>query len=261
MGATPYLSPNARKQALKVVGTAVSGFAGTVGTIAAKHALSFTKHFRYSSPEVKKYGISKRTHYTNSEKKQANTLHVVELSSIARGTALNERERDEITVRGVRIRADIVSVVTDNLHPYVWNYALVQLKQRGVVGAIGTSDIDTDFFRGYESKRSVDFSTVDEGTLKRVLPVNSDKFEVLARGEVLLGPPRADCPGALTSKTVDRYVPLNKKLSYGGTGATTCIYPIVFVYWQTNYLTSNTIPEQEDVRQALCLLTTFRDKV
>lgn len=264
MGSPTFISPAARRSAAKYLGTAASGFARTFGSMAARRALRGRQTYRprrSSNPSRVRYGLAKRFTVTSLATPTHNALTPIELSGIPRGTALNTRERDEINVRGVHLRMDVCAT-TDGSTEFTQfvNWAVIQLKNRTPGTALSGTEIRTDFFRSALDKRNADFGVVGSGTHKRQYAINTDKFNVFARGELQIG---SNSPGMSfpSCATVSRYIPISTNVQYDDNTATSAHNPLALVYWPTDIDTFSTTTSASQVKIALSVLMSYRDVV
>jgi len=162
------------------------------------------------------------------------TLTTDIITAVARqdaGNEINLRERDMINCKGFTLRFHLSnSNPSSNLQVRL---ALVYDKNK-------TSWTDTDFFRGYDDSRTLDFDGSATGLEACQLmsnPINRDKYVVLWEKKVELGPD-ADTTGGASferqksnSLTFNTYVSLHRQLRYTGIAATSCADNIFLIAW------------------------------
>lgn len=159
--------------------------------------------------------------------------------AISQGTALNERSRRVVNLRGIKIMARVTSWSaqwsTDGLDlttPIYFHMALVHPKNTPGSTVIG----DTDIFRSYNSQRGQDFATIGNVPPKNVVifnPLNADKFDVYFHKKWKFGRSASD-----TDRRVERlfqkYVPIKRQIRYAGTNGTDAESALRVIYWWTH---------------------------
>jgi len=176
-------------------------------------------------------GPAKR-HETNVD----DTLTTRELRSdpllnIPAGTALNQRQRDIVNFRGIKVCMSLVlnsGLNTGNgEHVYV-NVAVISPKADNLTGddAVPTAE----FFRGNADDRAQDFDSTQLSSLEfRCLPINTDKYNVHKHIRFMLGP-YASTEGKNT-KTLEFYVKVNRQIRYEATNANPEGKAMYLCYW------------------------------
>jgi hypothetical protein len=107
---------------------------------------------------------------TNQLVYKTRTLYVTELTNIAQGEGIDQRDRRTIELMGVKLCMELTALSNNPL--YV-NVAVVHLKNTD-------SGLNTDFFRGASGSRGVDFDISLNSNEFHCLPLNTDKFVVLS---------------------------------------------------------------------------------
>lgn len=140
----------------------------------------------------------------------SHTLHTMPLTMIPQGTNIGERERQLIRLRGFKIHYAlrmITSVPTYN------RLAVVKFKYRG--DSSTSPDIGTDFFRGQQTSRAVEFSSVANAQHLYDYQINTDKFEVLWDHKFIVGPQVAsNLEENVYMKYIDKFVPCSKLVHF-----------------------------------------------
>lgn len=133
---------------------------------------------------------------TSGETKQSRQIYKVPLIRVARGTAIDQRLRDIINVRGFRLELAFI-----NLKPrmFILNWAIVHPHAQVLGGQSTGSTFPTlEFFRGYADTRAQQPSDALNGLQWVNAKINTDLFAVLRRGRITLNPgrPNSDSPTA-----------------------------------------------------------------
>lgn len=181
------------------------------------------------------------TVFDSGASKNDNTFYNEIITNIGRTTTgeINLRNRDVINLRGFHICMEI----KNNLEtPLYFNICLVNLrKQEGA--------FQDDFFRSTSNERAVDFSNVNLNTLDRwCRPINVDKYNVLWRKRILLGPIRDTAAGYSDAKskswmTLRKYIKINRQIRYddGAADSTTDNCELRLIYWYGVFGSTNVV--------------------
>lgn len=160
------------------------------------------------------------------EKQDVSTRTIIQqpLVRIDKGIAINDRLREIINLRGIRIDLHLANTDPDQ---QIVNWAIVHPKASNMGGTSnGQQFPTTDFFRGYGAQRSTQPAIGLNGVQWINASINTDLFAVLKRGVVNLNPGRSEpdspIPGAVTyrpnkgnsvrSKSV--YLKMNRQLRF-----------------------------------------------
>jgi len=191
---------------------------------------------------------------------QANrSLFVRNITDIQQGTNPNQRNRDIVNFRGVKICCDFMNVGV-NVDIFV-NYALVSPKA-GI-----TVDLER-FFRSNAAERAIDFD--DQGLTAmdyHCRAINADIYNIITHKRLRLARQSAEVQnGNFTySRRVMRYVPIKRQLRYqdlGGGLGEECTTPIFFIWWydvEGNAAGENAIEPVDVLKTDLRLITYFRN--
>lgn len=132
------------------------------------------------------------------------TLFTVDMANIPHGgdNNINERQRNLINLRGVKICMEVQNRVTDALY---FNIAVLVPKRAASV-------TNTDFFRSSTAERAVDFDpTALTGLQFHCLPINSDKYKILwHKRRQLIGIDNT----ALTAQSGKSYMTIQKYIKF-----------------------------------------------
>lgn len=230
----------------------------------AKSQSSVNKSLRsYKQKPVHKRHIADETTPQGSVK-AGNSLYALECTEIAQGDNINQRERQEIMVKGIKVTWYCENQYTDRVLNLRW--FLVQEKG----STPGT--LDADFFMGTGTSRMVNFSSLANSTHKMMYSINREKWTVLAEGKKTLGPRKAlithVAPGSsqvpeagdLPNFTyMEEYFNVGKLVRYDGTGATDERDPIYFVYFFVDPITQSTSAVAGQAYSRVSALTYFMD--
>lgn len=198
-----------------------------------------------SNPQMVPYSVISKRHLTDVDfqSRNENTLYSHNLSDLSQSIGINGRERQAIAVRGVRLSFFIDNLSNANTLQFRW--AIIQ--EKGSTG--GAAGIDTDFFRGTQAKRNVDYSAVVNNLHKWVYPINTDKYLVYGTGKAMLAPKTSTSgTGNYTAgdnacyAQIDRYIKVNSKLVYDDIDGSSCTNPLWLVFWSTHPGATNSQP-------------------
>ena len=192
-----------------------------------------------------------------------NTVNFLDLTKIFRSTLLNTRERDEIYVTSVNFRFQMRTLLNHpETMPVYITWAIVQLKNRRTATPLDVAELKTDMFRAAGTLRNISFDAVLNGAQKRNAPLNTDKFNVLSRGEYQIAPLGLYSEGVPSFVNRAYQCMVNKKVVYDGGSNEDASNPIIFLYWCTRLNTNATaIGSTDELSHSVTCLTHFRDMV
>lgn len=208
-------------------------FVGTART--AKKMLAFSRQKYHKSRfsrarigERRGSGTSKRTttDETAVTAQATRTLYVNNISDIAQGADLNNRERATAFVSGFKICMEVRNRTPS---PLYFHYAVLSPKQ-------GTTVDSTDFFRKKEgSTRSRNFDNNCSSIEFNCLPINTDKYNILChKKKLLVAQASGGLTVSLTGKSysmIDEWVGLKRQLRWNDATATDSYDRIFLVHW------------------------------
>lgn len=218
-----------------------------------------------SSPAVYNIGRahtdhSNKTNVVENERsaRPSETLLQIDTTFIPRNVGnnlINQRDRDTILMKGVRIDALFLNKTTN---PMYIRCALVNRKN-------GATPSTTDFFRGYGDERSADFNSGGNSAhlVKRSDPINADEYNIFKSWQFTLSPSSAETNIGYNSSDAGNwhdlsdYVAINRYLNYDGPGSTTCTERVFFVYWATLAYTQQTSPPVAGAMDVQSRIITF----
>lgn len=173
------------------------------------------------------------------------------------GNEINNRERDTILLKGIRVDAQFRN---DTALPLYVRCAIVHRKNGSTVGT-------NDFFRSYGVNRANDFNSGGTaGSLRlRSDPINTDEYDVLKTWSYTLHP---RVSGTITNYNevapnwvdVSEYVSINRYVRYEGAAGLTCTEKLYFVFWGAQAGSNSTVaPVVNGFKRQLRLVTFFKD--
>lgn len=159
------------------------------------------------------------------------TLISDNVTAIARQTTGNEinlRERDMINCLGFSIRICVNNV----------QIGVARTLRMALVSPTDKNEINNvEFFRGYDDRRTIDFTSTSDASVLLFNPINRDNYVVLWEKKIELGsggdvngPPNFNryIPNYQSFST---YVPLRRQIRYDGPSANQCSENIFLVCW------------------------------
>jgi len=191
---------------------------------------------------------------------QGNTVVSHPLSSIAQGSTINQRDRQAIFVRGVRLTSFWKNVLDQ---PIFVRWAVIQAKSGN--GAQTSANYEIDLFRGNASSRSIDYGSTSNSQHKQYYPFNTDRYNVYAQGQHTLGGNISGTGtgydnGAKSSfKEDNRWIPINSKIFYDGAGANDVNNELVLVFWGILYDLNSTATASNTYETLLSTVTYFNE--
>lgn len=156
---------------------------------------------------------------------------------IGAGGNIDDRQRDIVNVRGLKICLEIQNTTAV---PIWIRMAIVIPKGSSTVST-------TDFFRGYADARGTDFTVGSATGLNsndlRCLPLNPDVMDIVWQHKIFLVG-NTDTPSNETInfqwgsnyKTVDKYIPIKRQLLYDGSTISPNGRTPVFIMWGVNII-------------------------
>lgn len=157
------------------------------------------------------------------------TLYQVELTQLTRNTtdvAIDNRVRDIANIRGFKCCFQIRA--NNGNSPLEVNWAVVSPKSSQAVSV-------TDFFRGTDNTRSLDFGTARTSLENTCLPINTDLYTILTRKRFTLSPKDAAAAdyndNRRNFKMIEKWIPLKRQIRYDGASSTSATTPVYAVWW------------------------------
>lgn len=184
------------------------------------------------------------------------TLYEVELTKLDEGPLPNERQRNIVNFRGVKLCLEMENLNTTN--NVYFNYCVVHPKKSRVM-------TNNQFFRGNGIERALDFTDSNlQGLDYHCRPINTDYYTVLAHKRFILGNRTGSGTGGanrVVQKVHLRYIKLNRQLRYDNIeGVDACVTPMFLAYWCTFMgSTTSASPVADQVRFTRRTITYFRN--
>lgn len=198
------------------------------------------KTFRFGRSNVGQRvgeGTTKRVENTSIENvsKGTQALESYDLTAVALGDALNERERYVINCRGFKIRLLVRNFLDA---PIVFNWAIVAGRSKNAVTA-------SDIFRAYGNGRAQQLGKPSGNGLSRSYgDINTDEYVVMKHKRFVLS--EINDPTTTNTLTYEAgksawsmkefYFPLNRQLRYDSTSSTSCTEKVFFICWASRPL-------------------------
>lgn len=158
----------------------------------------------------------------------ARNLFSKEITAVTQGPAPNQRNRDILNFRGVKICCNFMN--TSATYNLFVNYAIISPKT-GI-------DIELErFFRSNDQERGVDFDNPNLTSMDyHCRSINTDKYNIVTHKRITLASESAvrQNGNKSYSRQVMRYIPIKRQLRYenlGGELGEKCTTPIYFVWW------------------------------
>lgn len=203
----------------------------------ARAKLITSKRTKFGTSNVgQPVGVDNGKHHqslnTNPTSKSTRTLYDRGLfSGIVRGQNLNNRERNIIDVRGVRVCMELHNTSTSHL---LFNIAVISPKAAADAIAITS----TNFFRSEDNtdSRGDDFADALTSNEFHCLPINTDLYTVLKHQRMVLAPAPGDAT-TFQSNTRDNYttlqfwVPIKRQIRYENSTGEPVDGNCFVVYW------------------------------
>lgn len=160
-----------------------------------------------------------------TQSQPSRTLLTQDVTTIPYGSAENERERNKLLLKGFRLRG----FFRNNLGPpTVVRVALVAPRQ-------GTVASTTNFFKGFDGERGLDFSTLRDGLQMTSNGINDDVFAIIYQTRIELGATSATSTTFANNMPsigyLNAWVPLERQLTYDSSADNVPDSDRVFLVW------------------------------
>jgi len=166
--------------------------------------------------------------------KSDRTLYAYDVTAIEQGTLPNQRTRDIVNFRGIKICMDVLNV-TDPNRPVFFNWAVISPKAANYIDEL-------QFFRSNADNRAVNF---DNATLTSMdyhcRGLNTDEFNIICHKRSILAPLSSGGQfSGKTNKRVMSYIKIARQIRYNSfripdtdppEQEEKCTSPIFFVWW------------------------------
>ena len=160
--------------------------------------------------------------------KDTRVMYETELSDLAKQTTgqIDRRERDAAHILGFKINFQMRHLGTTTTGPPLqFTWAVIAAKNNNT-----TPLPVTDFFRTYGSARSANFATTLNAIEFGSNPINEDLYRVLWKSTCMIGTQGASTNQPPSHKTIAKYIPLNRQITYDSVSGTPNTR-IWVVYW------------------------------
>jgi len=184
------------------------------------------------------------------------TQYIREITDIAQGSAPNERNRDILNFRGVKICCNFINESL-GVNLFV-NYCIISPKS-------GIDVDEQDFFRSHVANRGVDFNSPNLTSMDyHCRNINSDRYNIITHKRLKLASQNASLQnGSLRySYAVQRYVKIQRQLRYNNLSdelGEKCTTPIFFVWWYDAEGLGTEADQVEVLNTDLRLMAYFRN--
>lgn len=165
----------------------------------------------------------------NGTSRLGHSLNENHLTNLSQGTTLDDRERQQVFVKGVKIAGwmDTLAAQSSASRLIVARCALVQAKY----SQFTTYTMDKDFFQGMVNTNATDFTSHSNGLNTLTLPINRRKLNVIREWKMSLNENAGYFESQPKHRFFEEYVPINKMVTYDGTSNADVDNPIYFVWW------------------------------
>lgn len=178
--------------------------------------------------------VKRHQETNNVTSRKLHALYDDLITAIPQGDAINQRERQQIFVRGVKLAMYCqVSPTTDLPSTNMCTLRVVLAQYRYVDSnyTVGGADANDDLFKGMLADSVTGFTVHSNGLNSLTLPINSRKWKVFFDRKYSL---KADSGYNATMpnvRTIEEYIPVNQKVVFEGTGSTENNNPLVLLWW------------------------------
>lgn len=175
----------------------------------------------------------------NVTSRKLHALHYNECTNIPSGTDINDRERQQIFIRGLKLNFHAIvdtSLTTDLAvrHGAVMRVVVAQQRHADTVNH-GQSEVEAQLFKGMGISSVTNFDAHSNGLNSITLPINTRKWKVffdrkyhLVQTSGYAGPDRH------SYVFQEQWIPINQKAYYNGTLPGYCENPIMVLWWYEN---------------------------
>lgn len=190
----------------------------------------------------------------------AGAIYQTDVTQIAKGSNPSERLYDVMNLRGVTIMLYAEISKTNYISPVTVTVALLAPKDTGTPGLIAS----TNFFRGNNDTRSLDFTNEVAGLGIHTLAINTDDYHVVYHKRILMGLSNVaqDPSAAIAEKHryMKRYVKIARQVRYNTDDDNATDGRLYFVMYcdNVNRISDNAF-EANLVKRSFRVITWFRD--
>lgn len=194
-------------------------------------------------------GVAKHTDGSVHEDFTTNVLETYVIPYPAKGTNNDQRVRDIIHLKGVKICANFENLSTGTRALFV-NFAVVSRKDR----VADSGNLDANMFRGRDNNRGEDFTSVLSTIERHCLPLNTDKYHVWMHDRFKLFKPTGNHEHS--SKMLTRYIHIDRQINFDINVANGELFVL---YWCGAENIISTTPSVGDVMRIGMTTTTYYD--
>lgn len=218
---------------------------------------------RYTAKKKARWRVGERVGSSNAKSvsaewalitRQDRSMYSHNITAPAKGDEINQRERNIINLRGVKICFETrLSAGVPGGEKCYFNMAMVTNKTDKSTSLFDTSG----FFRAPGSTaREVNFNGISMSIDKHCLPINSDKFNILfhIRRKMKKGAPGFD---AHDQMTIEKWVPIRRQIRYDNAGAPAC--QVWLVWWYTIANKDTIISGPDTAIESCSVVSYFRE--
>lgn len=168
---------------------------------------------------------------TNAGSIDTRALYVQSVTDIPFGTGINERAKDNVRIKGFKIRGELRNSQETQL--IVFRMAIVASKNANLPTA-------TNFLKGYDTDNGLTLGTARSGIQNCMYGINEREFSVVWQKTIRLAPRLANNASTIYDNTkaqrkVSAYVKLNRTLQWdSAVDADPASDRLFFVYWCDN---------------------------
>lgn len=170
------------------------------------------------------------------------TLYSTPLNDLQRGTGIDERQREHVQYKGVKIYFEYRNI--SNVGPIYMNCAVVGTKDTSSPSNVTA----TAFFRGSGFSRAQNFDGLTMSAVRMHLtPINTDNYVVLWHDRRTLAP---NIPGSTPQTnmfdsygTYDKWIPIRRQIRYQTDNTIPTDGRIFFCYWFSKFQNNGEAPD------------------
>lgn len=192
---------------------------------------------RYLRPAGTITSFKRHQETNNVTSRKLHALYDDLISAIPQGSEINQRERQQIMLRGVKLNfwakvlptADLASADLGRLR-----IVLAINRYRDQPYTVGGADSNEDLFKGLLNASVTDFTVHSNGLNSTTLPINTRKWKVLFDRSYDFKADSGYNTIAPNTRIIEAYIPCNEKLTWEGTGSTEGNNPLIMLWWYEN---------------------------
>lgn len=194
-------------------------------------------------------GVVKHTDGERHVNFKSNELESYVIPYPAKGQNNDQRVRDIIHLKGVKVCANFENLGVDD-RAFFCNFAVVSRKDR----VSDSGNLDANLFRGRDNNRGEDFTSVLSTIERHCLPLNTDKYHVWMHDRFKLFRPVGSHEHS--SKMITRYIHIDRQINFDVTNVSGELY---ILYWIGAENIISTTPSINDQCRIGLTTTTYYD--